>query len=82
MTEDTPNKPTHKFNTPEPDAFLGMTRRDYFIGAAITGLISAEWMSLGDPKHKYDQGERYDILASNAVCMADQLLDEADWDGR
>jgi hypothetical protein len=63
MTEDTPNKPTHKFNTPEPDAFLGMTRRDWFAGMAMPEYINNNDYSMSD-----------ESVVQSAYRMADLMI--------
>jgi len=50
----------------------GLTKREYFAGLAMQGLLSA----IGSTKFEYEYEFQHENLAMDAVASADALLEE------
>jgi len=66
-----PNEPAFTLSHPECGYHLGLTKREYFAGLALQGLLaSGYWMSTG-----YDDGHTRQERAEVAVGQADALTE-------
>lgn len=53
-----------------PEDYPGLTKREAFAMAALTGLLAGEY-------REWSSGDQYTVVARNAFAYADAMLDEA-----
>lgn len=51
----------------------GLTKREYFAAMAMQGIVSNRSVFNGEIEGNHD-GENYDFIAKESVCIADALI--------